>query len=167
MTQSRDPSKYHRITADTKDAKLIRPQPRETGSAEPGVAAPFKAFAGFLIPGSSPAPPGDVMTIGVINLAGLGIGTPWIVLASATEIIPPNIPHSGAAFFHTLGTLLDQQTETAHVYFRMGWNWPLPVGFMTIIGDLAILSLGVRLGHGGSSKRQQPHRPQVPAIGHR
>lgn len=134
MRQPRDPSKYHRIIADTKGAKLIHPKPGEARSAEPGVFVPANAFGGFFIPGTSPAQPGEYVNIARIDLAGLGIGTPQIVLASATEMIPPNIPHCGVAGFTTLGTVFDQPTETAEVYFQIGWDWPLPVGFMTIIG---------------------------------
>lgn len=137
MTQPRDPSTFHRMTADTKGAKLIRPKPGKAVPTEPGVVGPVSDFGGWFIP-SPPylAYPGyNTVTIPFATLPGIGaVGTPWIVSGFVTEIIPPNTPHVGAALISTLGIQMDQAAEFASAFYILQWQWPLPVGLMLILG---------------------------------
>jgi hypothetical protein len=131
MTQPPGPSKYFRITAGPKDAQVIRLKPGEAGPAAPDMVGPIKNFRWFLIPGGTAQPGSNLVDI---DLASLGIGTPWMVSASATEVILPNTPHIGAAVIQTVGVRLDQQAGLAVVEFDLQWNWPLPVSLMTFVG---------------------------------
>lgn len=131
MTQPDDPSKYRRIATWTKGAELIPPKLGEAEPAESGAVGIVKNFRWFLIPGGTAQPGSNLVDI---DLASLGIGTPWMVSAYATEITFPNTPHIGAAIIQTVGVRLDQQAMLAVVEFDLQSNSPVPVGLMTFIG---------------------------------
>jgi hypothetical protein len=128
MTQSYDPSKYHEVTWRITSPKAA---PR---AANGFILGPFNVTS-FVFCSTRPdqwAQPGfNTLTI---DLQPLGLGTPWTVSASVTELSPPGTPTTGAATFETLGAQLNQPGQQAVVYCNLDWPQPLPVAVTLTIG---------------------------------
>lgn len=135
MTQSRDPSRPHRVTLDTKSVKVLsKPRPEQD---QPSVVyGPF-SLGGYLGIFEEPLGPGEDLGL-AIYLGGIVTGTPWTVTASVTEFSDQlAAPWSGAALFLTHRVQFDQEDgQPVGVNFSMRWGSSLPVAVMLTIGTL-------------------------------
>ena len=132
MTQPYRPPKYHEITLRTTSAKA-GPKLREE-QLPAGFFGPFNV-TDFVFCSTRPdlwAQPG--FNAFYLDLQSLGLGTPWTVSASVTELSSTGTPMTGAATFETQGAQLNQPDQQAFVYFYLNWPQPLPIAVMLTIG---------------------------------
>jgi hypothetical protein len=135
MVKPYDPTRYHRVTLDTRGVKVLsKPRPEQQPSS---VYGPFN-LSGYLFCFPEPFAPGGNAVAIYLETIGHGIRAPVTVTGSVTELSPPSTPIQGAARFWTQEVKFDGTNfggKPVGVIFFFEWDSPLHVAVMLTIGQ--------------------------------